>query len=152
MPHLRRPQEACTGVCLPMCQVHNVPHDGYRHCILSCSVLPSVASTQSSRSTSLETDVLLANVSSLPSSVGLAGDLARKVVLEADMEVSMVALTDITTGVPAETPGGDQQNLDIPSMEKRSDALMYHEQMCYEQNWNLMHLIGLKTCHILMYT
>ena len=53
------------------------------------SVLASAASSRS-RSTSLEMDISLADLSSLPSSVGLAGDLAQKADQKADMEVSTV--------------------------------------------------------------
>ena len=60
-------------------------------------VLASAALSQS-RSTSLETDVSLVNLSSLPSSVGSAGDLARKVDQEADMEVS-TAGAEVQTGI-----------------------------------------------------
>ena len=55
-----------------------------------------------SRSTSLETDVSIADGSSLLLSIGSAGDLARKVELESDMEISKVALTDTPTEVPTE--------------------------------------------------
>ena len=61
------------------------------------SVLPSAASSQS-RSTSLETDVSSANLSLLPSSVGLALNLAQKVDQEADMEVS-TAGAEVQTGI-----------------------------------------------------
>ena len=61
------------------------------------SVLALAASSRL-RSTSLETDVSLANLSSLPSSVGSAGDLAQKVDQEADMEVSTVG-AEVQTGI-----------------------------------------------------
>ena len=67
------------------------------------SVLASIALTQSSRSNSLETDVSLADILSLPLSMGSA----RKVNVEADMEVSMVASTDTPTEVPTEILDGD---------------------------------------------
>ena len=51
-----------------------------------------------SLSTSLGTDVSLADLSSLPSSVGSAGDLAQKVDQEADMEVS-TAEAKVQTGI-----------------------------------------------------
>ena len=59
--------------------------------------------TYSSQSTSLETDISIANVSSLLVSVGLAGDLARKVDAEAEMEILTVALM----GTPTEVLTGD---------------------------------------------
>ena len=61
------------------------------------SVLASAALSRSS-STSLETDVSLANLSLLPSSVGLARDLAQKVDQETDMEVSTVG-AEVPTGI-----------------------------------------------------
>ena len=61
------------------------------------SILASAASSRS-RSTSLEMDVCLADLSSLPSSVGSAGDLARKADQEADMEVSTVG-AEVPTGI-----------------------------------------------------
>ena len=67
-----------------------------------------IAALSRSRSASLETDVSLANLLSLPSSVGLAGDLAWKADQEADMEVSTTVLTknpaEIPTEVPTEVP------------------------------------------------
>ena len=66
------------------------------------AILASIALTHSSQSTSLESDVLIADVSSLPLSVGSAGDLSRKVDLEAKMEVLMVTLTDVPMEVPTE--------------------------------------------------
>ena len=53
------------------------------------SILASPALSRS-MSTSLKTEISLANLSLLPSSVGSARDLARKVNQEADMEVSTV--------------------------------------------------------------
>ena len=61
------------------------------------SILALAASSQS-RSTSLKTDISLADLSLLPSSVGLAGDLAQKVGQEADMEVSTVG-AEVLTGI-----------------------------------------------------
>ena len=61
------------------------------------SILASAASSQS-RSTSLDIDVFLANLSLLPSSVGLAGDLAQKADQEADMDVCKVG-TEVPTGI-----------------------------------------------------
>ena len=89
------------------------------------AVLVSVALTQSSRSTSLETDVLLADMSSYPLSIGSAGDLARKVDFKADMEVLTVTLTDALTEVHAKNSNGDPMKAledidekDAPSTEK----------------------------------
>ena len=67
------------------------------------AVLASAPLTHSSWSTFLETDISIADVSLLPSSVGLAGDLARKVDAEAEMEIWTVTLT----GTPMEVPTGD---------------------------------------------
>ena len=67
------------------------------------AALVSAPLTGSSWSTSLKTDVSVANVSSLLSSVGLAGDLVRKVNTEAEMEILTVA----STGTPTEVPTGD---------------------------------------------
>ena len=96
---------------------------------LTHAVLASIALNQSSRSTSREADVLLTDVSSLPSSIGSAGDLVRKVNLEADMEVLMVASTDAPTEVPAKTSNGDSMKApadvdekDAPSTERGGDA------------------------------
>ena len=61
------------------------------------SVLALAASSRS-RSTSLKTDISLADLSSLPSIVGLAGDLAQKADQEADIEVSTVG-TEVPTGI-----------------------------------------------------
>ena len=82
------------------------------------AVLASVALTQSNRSTSLETDVSLAEVSSLPSSIGSAGDLVRKVNLEADMKVSTVASTDTPMEVPVETSDRDPTKAPVDIDEK----------------------------------
>ena len=61
------------------------------------SILASAALSQS-RSTFFKTDISLANLSSLPSSVGSAGDLAQKADQEADMEVS-TAGAEVPTGI-----------------------------------------------------
>ena len=53
----------------------------------------------------LKTDVSLADVSSLPLSVGSAGGLAQKTEQEADMEVSTTILTEAPAEVQTEVPG-----------------------------------------------
>ena len=67
------------------------------------TVLVSAPSTHSSWSTSLEMDILIADVSSLLLSVGSARNLARKVNAEAEMEILTAALT----GTPSKAPTGD---------------------------------------------
>ena len=64
----------------------------------SAHYILALATLSQSRSTSLKTDISLANLSSLPSSVELAGDLAQKADQEADMEVS-TAGAEVPTGV-----------------------------------------------------
>ena len=66
------------------------------------AVLASVLSIRSSQSASLETDVSMADVSSLPSSIRSAGDLARRVNTEAKMEILTAALTSTPSEVPAD--------------------------------------------------
>ena len=61
------------------------------------SILASAASSQS-RSTSLKMDISLTDLSSLPSSVGSARDLAQKADQKADMEVS-TAGAEVPTGI-----------------------------------------------------
>ena len=58
----------------------------------------ALAALSRSRCTSLETDISLADLSSLPSSVGSAGDLVQKADQEADMEVSTVG-AEVLTGI-----------------------------------------------------
>ena len=64
----------------------------------SAHSVPALAASSRSRSTSLKTDVSLANLSSLPSSVGLARNLAQKANQEADKEVS-TAGAEVPTGI-----------------------------------------------------
>ena len=61
------------------------------------SILALAASSRF-RSTSLEMDVSLANLSLLPSSVGSPRDLAQEADQEADMEVSTVG-AEVPTGI-----------------------------------------------------
>ena len=56
----------------------------------------ALATSSQSRSTSLEPDISLANLSLLPSSVGLAGDLTQKADQEADMEISTAGAEVLT--------------------------------------------------------
>ena len=67
------------------------------------AVFTSALLTHSSGSTSLETDVSIADVLSLALSMGSARDLVRKVDAEAEMEILTVA----STGTPSEAPTGD---------------------------------------------
>ena len=60
------------------------------------AVMASTPSGHSSCSTSLEIDVLTADISSLPSSIGSTRDLANRMGMEAAMDVLIMALTDAT--------------------------------------------------------
>ena len=73
------------------------------------AMMASVPSGHSSHSTSLETDVSTADISSLPSSIGSAGDLAKRMGVEATMDVSITALTDATSETPMEGTVADQK-------------------------------------------
>ena len=64
----------------------------------SANSVLALAASPRSRSTSLETDISLPDLLSLPSSVRSAGDLARKADQEADMEVS-TAGAEVLTGI-----------------------------------------------------
>ena len=61
-----------------------------------------MAFASSSHSTLLETDVSTANILSLPSSIGSAGDLAKRTGIEAAMDVSIMASTDAPSEAPTE--------------------------------------------------
>ena len=63
---------------------------------------------------------------------------ARKVNMEAEMEVSMVVLTD----APSKSPLKIQLKSRRPSvlsMEGKKWCFDTYEQICYESNWNLMY-------------
>ena len=75
-------------------------------------VMASVPSGHSSHSTSLETDVSTANISSLPSSVGSARDLANRAGMEAVMVISTTASTDATSKTPTEGTVIEQKERD----------------------------------------
>ena len=76
------------------------------------TMLASAPSSHSSCSTSLETDVLMADISLLPSSVGSAGDLVKRTGTEAAMEVSIMASTDTPSEAPTEGTVIDQKEKD----------------------------------------
>ena len=73
------------------------------------AVLASAPSGHSSRSTSLETDVSTADISSLPSSVSSAGELASRIGTEAAMDVSTTALMDAASETLSEGTVVDQK-------------------------------------------
>ena len=66
-------------------------------------------SGRSSCSTLLETDVSTADISSLLSSVGSAGDLANRVGTEAAMDVSIMASMDVASETLSEGTVIDQR-------------------------------------------
>ena len=72
----------------------------------------AVPSGHSSHSTSLETDVSTANISSPLSSVGSAGDLANRAGMEAAMDGSTMASMDATSETPTEGTVVDQKEKD----------------------------------------
>ena len=73
------------------------------------TMMASVPSGHSSHSTSLETDILTADILSLPSSVGSTGYLANRAGMEAAMDVLTTALTDVTSETPTEGTVIDQK-------------------------------------------
>ena len=64
------------------------------------TMLVSTPSSHSSHSTSLETDVSMVDILSLPSSVGSTGDLVKR----ADTKATMEVLTTVSMGTPSEAP------------------------------------------------
>ena len=79
------------------------------------AVLASALLGCSSWSTLLEIDVLTADISLLPSSVGSARDLVKRADTEAAMEISTTALM----GTPSETP---TEGTVIDRKERKDDA------------------------------
>ena len=73
------------------------------------AVLTSAPLICSSQSASLETDVSMADISSLPLSIGSAGDLVRRAETKAAMEVSITALMDTPSETPTENTVVDQE-------------------------------------------
>ena len=73
------------------------------------AVMASIPLGRSSCSTSLETDISTADISSLPSSVGSAGDLVNRAGMEAAMDVSTMASMDPTSEAPSEGTVIDQK-------------------------------------------
>ena len=76
------------------------------------AVMASIPSGHSSRSTSLETDVSTADISSLPSSVRSAGDLANRAGTEAAMDISTTASMETASETPSEGTIVDQKEKD----------------------------------------
>ena len=73
------------------------------------TVMAFVPSSRSSHSTSLEMDISTADISSLPSSVGSARNLANRMGVEAIMDVSTMVLTDAISETPMEGTVADQK-------------------------------------------
>ena len=73
------------------------------------AVMASAPSGHSSHSMLLETDVSTADISSLPSSVGSAGDLANRIGVEAAMDVSTTASMDVASKTLSEGTVVDQR-------------------------------------------
>ena len=73
------------------------------------AVMVSAPSGHSSHSTSLEMDISTADISSLPSSIGSAGDLVNRVGGEAAMDVSATASMDVASKTLSESTVVDQR-------------------------------------------
>ena len=73
------------------------------------TVMASIPSGRSIHSTSWETDVLTVDISSLPSSIGSAEDLAKWTSIEAAMDVSITVPTDTSSEVATEGTVTDQK-------------------------------------------
>ena len=76
------------------------------------TMMASALSSCSRCSTSPEMDVSTADISSLPSSVGCAGDLAKRMGMEAAMDVSIRVLMDASSETPMEGTVTDQKERD----------------------------------------
>ena len=76
------------------------------------AMMVSAPSGLSSCSTSLETDVLMADILSLPSSVGSTRDLAKRMGMKAAMDVSITALMDASSETPTEGTVANQKEKD----------------------------------------
>ena len=79
----------------------------------------ATASSLQSQSISLETDVSLADLSSLPLSIGSARDLAQKT--EQDMEVLTAVPREVPAEVPMEVPAEVQTEvpMEVPAKVDR---------------------------------
>ena len=73
------------------------------------AVMVSAPSGHSSHSTSLETDISTANISSLPSSVSSAGELASRIGTKAAMDISTMASMDAASESLSEGTVVDQK-------------------------------------------
>ena len=76
------------------------------------AMMASALSGHSSCSNSLETDVSTADISSLSSSIGSAGDLAKRTSMEAAMDASIMASTDASSETPTEGTVTNQKEKD----------------------------------------
>ena len=101
--------EACLRICESVRRVFRSPLVAIGIGFTAHAMMASIPSGRSSCSTSWEMDVLTVDISSLPLSIGSAGDLAKRMSIEAAMDVSITAPTDASSEVATEGTVTDQK-------------------------------------------